>query len=364
MPLKEKHYKQMISVKSNNTLHVFYIQNYTTFLVVNSLINHENLNNDDCLFLFGRAFSPETSTIQSIDLTPFTINYSIKFWKNWNKIFLNKRSINKIVEEQIKLNYIFYFPFTQLYFVRMICDHKKCISFNCLEDGVSAYWSIKERKKIFFKNTFISLIYSVKIFFNHYFTYLPIHLIAYLRYLEKGYRIFYTIGENGFLGTRKRIVLKSVVSSKPISEYMSMQYLYAPAALVEKSSIKIETFINSMKQVFKQLQENESITIHYRFHPLTTLNSKNMNHYKEVLNGFVNIQFIEIPKGIALEDILYHNNAVLITDISSIAIYANSYKKKVITYNKIISIYEPSFQKEVDIQPLILRNLLNTCEIN
>ncbi len=345
--------------------HVFYIQNYTTFQVVNSLILEEELNKEECIFFFGRGFAPPETTIKSIDLTPFTLSYPIAFWKNWRTVYNNKKAIREIIAQEIQMKYIFYFPFTNLYFVRMICDHKNCETFNCLEDGVSAYWTVEERRNAFINDSLKSFIYAVKIFFTHYFTYFPINIISYWRYYRKGYSKFYTLGNCGFPGIANRVVLTSVKSIKPESELMSIKYLYAPAALVEKNLVTLKTFKNSLVNLFTILRENEekSIIVHYRFHPLTSMNSKNMDEYQAVFDQLPGINFVELSKHIALEDLLFHTNAALITDISSVAIYAQSFNKKIVSYNEIIASFEPNFRKVVKQQPQKLRNLLKYAEI-
>lgn len=357
MHLIERKYDNMEQVRK----HVFYIQNYTTYIAANSIITSQNLPLENCHFLFGRGFKLFSNIVSFSELSPYNIKYKLAFWKSWKKLYQYKKEIKKIILNSLDKDYIFYFPLTNFYAVRMIADHKKCVSINAIEDGASAYWSKTERKRIIFKSTFISFAYSIKIFFNHYFTYLPINIISYHRYYNR-YDKYFTLGEDGFIGYKNRIILKAEINNKPPEEYLNIKYVYAPAALVEKNIVKKEAFKNSLRVLFSKIikinsEKSKSFKVHYRFHPLTSSSKQNLKEYKDVLNEFSEIEFVEIPKEYSLEDILYYNNATLISDISSLSLYAKSFNKKILIYNDIVLSHDKNFIKEINIQPKSMKKI-------
>jgi hypothetical protein len=307
--------------------HVFYIHSQTCYITSLKVIQYSKILKEDVIFLISRNTPLYQNHYKSYHIYPIIDNwpfYTHKTLINFKWIYNRriKTIVDKIIENFIGEDFIFYSQNSRHYKYNLFISSYKCVDNRFIEDGLDMYTSYQEfnikypkplrlryllgnsilgflqnlRDRVFQKNnpfwskTGVSLIYTLS----------PLSCSQFS--VEMGLKTL----DLGKIPTK--LTFKNLSNTKPI---------IVPSALEEQMIVSNTIMCNSY---LHYLKNNSIKEVYIKWHPSHTLNSKNY-----ILKRFckANIAVDIIPDAIPLEALFSSERAFeVITHGSSLAIYA------------------------------------------
>ncbi len=127
--------------------HLFYIHSYITYFVSLEVIKYKQFNPADCVFMYGRGFSPEDAGSVALEVNiPYehhpksSFLIERQFWKSWRKLRSFDAFLGKLTSGT---GFHLYTNQTGIDFIRLFMSHRNCQGFSFIEEGLYSYYSFK-----------------------------------------------------------------------------------------------------------------------------------------------------------------------------------------------------------------------------
>ena len=281
--------------------HIFWIHSHMTYHISNSIIETNKLNLKDVIFIFSRNYKQSIKKQNAlplhceIKLKPFTLlRKPFKSYKNF-KNYLNE--INSLTDSKFQL----YIPHSLLAHIAYLINHKNCLSFNYIEEGLASYnpksfTSLNNTKPL---NKFIFKLLSLKEINDTYFI-----------LTHKKLNFCYAINKNSFKSFNNTIILSDVF--KKLETRSDIKNILVFDAILCYGEISSELYLELLERIIKHLSERNQFSIHFKFHPEQYL-EKNKNERQLIYSIFEkhpHIQFIELSRDSFIESILYSDKDI------------------------------------------------------
>jgi hypothetical protein len=317
-------------MSDRNTKHIFYIHSQTCYVISLKIVQYENLDINNVLFLLARNTPIVEPKFKHYHIYPIIDNWG--FYKLRSLLDMrwlnNRRVVNLIdnfIENVVPVNFIFYSQNGRHYKYNIFISSKKCIGNNYIEDGLDMYSSNSEfnikypnplkirhlvinktlslfqglYKRIFqLNNPFWAYNYNTKFYLLHEYS---------MKYIECNL---------------KKINLEKIRLNFICDELEDLPILL-PSALEEQN-------ICNNKHVLKSYLifcSNRNISKAYiKWHPAHTNQSK--NYFLNIFKAN-NIGIIELPNNLSMELYFSATNKLhkVISNGSSVLIYAALFGK-------------------------------------
>lgn len=285
--------------------HIFWVHSHITFLVSDLVIKHLNIQPNDLIFITGRSYKiPEKSKEYLYSLI----------------IDLNRLDEPELIN--FKEKFELYIPQTRLEGIKTILKIDNCIKYNIIEEGLLAYSYYELPPKI--------LYYKI-------LTYLgKKKRMRKLDYIHPKFKKAYCINKKAFKG----LVYNKVVLSLNLKNDRNINNHYFNEkcnvivfdGLVSYHDVTLTEILELLKIIIGFIRKTNTKKVFYKFHPVQVL-EKNKKEVLEIKNIFLetlDIEFIELPQQVILEELIFKNNKVNIFNfVSSVGFYANLAGNKV-----------------------------------
>ncbi len=305
--------------------HVFFIHSSITLKIALEIIKKDSIKKENIIFIGHRL---QTSLIlkeyRFIDLSnEFDLykdfKFSLKLIKIWSKTNRLQNLISSLTKNQ---NFNLYIPQHSLNIFQILSNHKLCVGFSYLEEGVLAYvnyskypdyYSLKKSK-----NFFLDMLYWAS------FKGATQREKQYFYFNKKKFHHAYTINPKAFPLLKDRSRLRFFPNKPNHNKKVSKPSLLILEAIVEAGFIDLESYLKLItRTVNKKLKDSE--TISYKFHPRQS--SKTKEKVLDIFNSFKesNNIFLELDSNIILEDYLEKFKPKVYHICSSAGYYAKLY---------------------------------------
>ncbi len=304
---------------------IFYVQSGIAYALSLKIIAQEDIPAKQVIFLYGRGLFYKNKYIgYNIDFLEkkFSLNF-FNGWMHMNKVFQFYQ--NLINEHQVQA-FDFYTASISKIGLTYFLKSRKLQQKYFIEDGYSAYFTQKEHDAYLEQVGFPQFSkYTLKVYINTLFK-VNIASAYQERFFKKFFDALYVANPNSFIryDLPKRIVQRPF-EHPHFQNDLKVEVLMAFSYPVEKGVISLEAYTKVLKKIVQHLVANNYKTVHYKFHPQQMNHQKNLEAYLSVYKEFSEaISFVELPKETVLESLFTHENLVLISDYSSLLIYAES----------------------------------------
>ena len=320
---------------------LFYIQSPISLLVAEKIIETYAFAPEDCVIIYGRKMKPKHSKFTNILWDDFVQVYSWNFVAGIRKQNQIKKALNQFITDHLPSSFILYTSSFSDWFIQYLLKNKKCIEFNFIEEGASAFFTQAERNSIQNATLLSSrLFYYLKIGLSHTFNYCRSPFFE--RSMLKKSHSIYTFLEEGFQEYPNRVQIDPPFQKKESLKHIKA--VFAPWYIVESGTMKKEVYFKAMYQAFNQISDLGEQVIHYKFHPQHLVKGEYLDDYHTLFSHFSDrIEFIALDNSISLENVAYSSKARFYLDVSSLAIYAKTCGSKIISYCDVLIQYDPKF---------------------
>lgn len=300
--------------------HVFFITNNTIFLTAINVIKYENLDKRDCIFLYRtgtKTFEQENfNDIKNM----FFKDIDFKIKPNPILTWIN------LLYFYVKICFItgfkpFYFYLAHSYSIsrRLMIKHFLCRGYSYLEEGLLTY------RETDFVGYYKSRYMKYMVAYN-YFNLISTQRIAF----QEEYTKAYALSPKSFPTlTRDKVVLKNLFTSLDDTTFDGATIITV-SRCSEIGITSLESELNAIKLILGKFKAKKNLFIKY--HP-----RQEPNKIKKIRVIIADVQpeygIEELPFTTSIENILHKNkNVTLVSDISSLALYAINAGHTVISY--------------------------------
>jgi hypothetical protein len=300
--------------------HIFFITNNTIFITSVNVIKHEKLDKNDCIFLYRSGSKTfEDREFNDVKKKHFKdIDFKIKpnpifSWLNLFYLYFSIAVISGFRP--------FHFYLAHSYSIsrRLILRHFLCRGFSYLEEGLLTYL---ERDFVgYYKSRFMKYMIAL-----NYFNLIPTKRIAF----QEDYTKAYALSQNSFPTlTRDKVVLENVFSSSGDGKFDNA-IIISVSRCTEIGITSMKSELKALEIMLKKVKRSEKLYIKY--HPRQEV--KKIEGIRNIISKIKPDHGIEeLPFSISIENILFNNrNITLISDISSLTVYAINAGHTVISY--------------------------------
>ncbi|PWJ40915.1 hypothetical protein [Sediminitomix flava] len=344
--------------KNKGLFHLFWVQSHITYIMANSIIAHENLNKDHCVFMLWRGYQlPEDNTISSFDY-PFLptrennpFDHGKRFWKSWKNVRLSDKSILSACDNH---PFIFYAVDLLPDEVSLIINMKKCRGYYFMEEGLYSYYPLSYLDKIFTKkekrnNWKWQFVDGLNTFFRRYKADL-----YHFNTVNKKYNGSFGMSEYSFSELPNKAVVRPQWGKSEKTESISHLIIFSPE--VYNGYISFEAYTKGFTRF---VSENclKGEVYHYKFHPNQYMSEEEISNFRLFfmqLEESYNCKFIECNPSLVVENLVFmhQSNLTVYTTLSSLAFYTYILGAKVYSFHSYISDLRSYYEKEYSILPL------------
>ncbi|MEX1002977.1 MAG: polysialyltransferase family glycosyltransferase [Crocinitomicaceae bacterium] len=339
--------------------HIFYVQSGISVAIAQKAIKQLQLNKEKCIFLTGRSVQIDGDFIVK-DTSEWSFRTSLFFFVGWWKSLKSKRLIKDFLREQQVASFKMYTASFGHWFYYLLSKDKRCKEIWALEEGRASFYTEEEFKKyvkIFHYSSPKYLTYQIKAWFNHFFVHYP-NPNKTIKILKKHDRALVT-SLKSYTYISNRIVIENPFD-RADEDYSDIKCLMAMSYPVEDGLISIENYTKAIEDTYEQIIKLGYTTIHYKFHPQQLTNPKFIESYQLCIQRFSNqINFIELPKSTILEVVAANSNATVLSDYSSLIIYADTFGNKIYSNFSLLEKQEPEIKNRLGLLPQILLDLMH-----
>ncbi|MCT4698888.1 alpha-2,8-polysialyltransferase family protein [Tenacibaculum haliotis] len=283
---------------------VFWIHSNITFLLSNLIIKNLNIDSNKCVFILFRGY-----------ILPNNI-YKIKEIRIEDNIMTNEFNYEEFYNKWLNIlnfEYKLFIPQSKEKRILALISSGNCKEYNYIEEGLLAY----NFSSSIFKIKFYSLLRCLKLRKK----------LQWLDFKHKKFKSCYTISDKAFLNSPSTIILPikpDEIKCNYIIEKKSVIIILD--GLVSFNKISLDESISLLKVIIEDVKKEDKNKIYFKWHP-EHLRLKNIKEKKRILNIFNNekeLEFIEIPQAIILENVFFtHKNILVYVYLSSLGFYAS-----------------------------------------
>ena len=322
--------------------HLFYIHSPLNYVVAKQIISFRKLLLEDCVFLYDRIepLKSETTITQYAfphDPLPAAKSFGVKkaFWEQWQHIRKFDERISQIAGNE---SFIFYALFSWGNFFYLTISHPLCRGYYFMEDGTVSLNPLSYFKPLKQKSWLRQVLYN-------------------LNFPKRGVissKLFYDLKHPKFKGvlatcesmfpdfSQKNIIEFAVNKTSHFGDY---EHVLVMDGVADFELITHETYAAAIALLPDWfIQKNiRKVYVKYQKPHLGKEDSK--RYTKAIFDKYKNdIEFIEIPSEVILEEIAFNSTANFYINISSIGFYAYLAGRSVYTWIKFIQVYDTTFE--------------------
>ncbi len=312
--------------------HVFLIHSSTTLIVAKGVIEKENIDRKDVLFLLTRGFTTNLNyrkiSCDNLFQKLENIEYS-NFYKGWS--YINK--IDDFVEDYISDSFIVYLPHIAHPFFQILSTNNKCLSVNILEEGVNCLSEKLYDNKGSFKFQIINFFFNKLKLYGKGRYFRVRSNIDFPLIHKKHLPIFYSITPNGFLHVQDYVKINvphnfiDLKNEKGFVEENSLIFVFE--AILEQGNLSNETFFNSIQQASQGITRNK---IYVKFHPAQK--KENTDKICDILSS--KSEIIVLDSSVILEfEFLRCKKLLVLGFTTSLLHYAKLFGHQIISYSSL-----------------------------
>ncbi len=269
-------------------------------------------------------------------------------------VFEKKKSeLDKLLN--LNTAFVFYNSNFSNWFCTYLRQHKTCSDVLFIEEGLSAYYEKKEFDNLIKKRFYYSVQFRLK------------QILIWAKYKGEHtinpFKTWQRIQQSSsvFSLYHKAYQHKKVVVIEPRFEYQKLntpiEILIAPSALCLKNSfLKSSEYTKGFHKLLLTLSSKGYCDIGIKYHPRQ--NPDLIVRLNKTAQNLHQINLVEIEQTSSIESLIASNNLILITDISSVAIYNTLLNNKTYTYRSYLSSESSKFKNLFNSLPAKLRNIL------
>jgi len=325
--------------------YVFYVENGVAMAIVQQYINEKELNSQDVIIFLGRSLIIE-SKFSSFDLSYLEFRTSWFFIRGWSKTYSVKRQINSILAELNVGEYIFHTSSISKLSCFFLMNHKHCTSLINIEEGRAAFYSEFEFKKYikqFYYSNWKYSLYQFKCFLNYFFLHYPNPNKTISSLKLNNNALVSSVYSYNYVANR--YIVKDLFKNTSV-DYSFVKCLMSFSYPVEDGYIKLDEYLNALRETFLKLKNRGVNIIHYKYHPQQFKYPDNIKAYNNLLNEFSNeVKFVSLDASTIMEVLIANSNAILLSDYSSTMIYTVSFGNEIISNFNLIKKYRTSDKK-------------------
>lgn len=287
--------------------HIFWAHSHITYLVSLLVIKYLDIPVNDIVFITYRGYKLPKEKIKGEFL-----------------VFFEVKTLNSQKLISFKHKFELYVPHTKIDGFEEGVKLNNCVNYNIIEEGVLAYIHYDNPIKVIYQK--ITKFIGVK------------RSLRMLDYAHSKFKSVYCVDDKAFRGVSKnnKVVLPFLfdnnINVNPINTKCGIIVF---DGLVYYEIITLEKLLELLAILILSIQKTNQDKIFYKFHPDQLLegNEKEIIEIQKKFSKVNEIEFIELPQEVILEEILFTNNKVTIYNfVSSIGFYAS------LTGNKVYSL--------------------------
>ncbi|TPE44708.1 hypothetical protein [Pontibacter mangrovi] len=326
--------------------HLFYIHSHITFIVSLQVIKYKKLKHEDCVFMYGRKFVPESDSLGIKHITVPYVQQPVnsfavekRFWKGWAKL----HGFNKLIEQLIgKSEYHVYTHQTGMDFIRMFMSHKQCSGFSLIEEGVVSYLTLDKVNKELRPVGKATWRYEALKWVNYWG-----RLSFTIRFFDPGYAHAFGLSPSSFPGFPRKKLLPLAIENA--ADELPYKHVLVLDASVENKLTTAESMQMALKKTLDWLEKNGVRELWVKYHPEQVEKPASSVLYKDIFASYESrITIREIPQQVCLELLAGSQELKELTFyvfVSSVGIYAAMCGRKVYSFANFIAEADENYHK-------------------
>lgn len=314
--------------------HVFLVHSTTTELVSRAVLRRERVPEGDELLLCSRRHVPAGPRLR---WKPIHYRHNPESFPSCTNP-LRSRALRRRFDLAVANwvggeRFVFYTPQTSQRFMQLLMSHPLCTGFSFIEEGLGSY---KTRDQVDRSEPPRALSRWDRVCFGgrlrdgHFFA--------------AGHRNAFGVGEEVFPGFEKRVILDGAFDTVSPELPAGVECILVLSGLPAYGLLDLSVETRALERALDDCHAAGIRRVHYRYHPSftgSTLTAPYMALFERHAERFL---FEELPAPIVLEAIRPAvPGLVILTNVSSIAIYAARNGCSVLSYARYVEKEDPPF---------------------
>ncbi len=318
--------------------HVFLVHSGITEFVAQAVGRQQRISREDSFFLCSRGHVPADAAAR---WTPIDYRHNPEsFPSRANPLrsrALRRRFDRAVAEWAGGERFVFYTPQTSQRFMQLLMSHPLCAGFSFIEEGLGSYKTREEVDRAEPPrqlSRWDQVCFGARLRDGHFFA--------------DGHRQAFGIRDEVFPGFAGRVILDGVFDRVAAGLPEDVECVLVLSGLPAYGLLDLGDETRALERALDDCQARGIRRIHYRFHPAFT-GSPLVAPYRALFARHAErFTFAELPSRVVLEAMRPSDGGlVVLTNVSSIAIYAARNGCSVLSYARYVAVENPPFGETI-----------------
>jgi hypothetical protein len=341
--------------------HLFFVHSFATYYCSLGIINHLELDGEDCVFVGGRDFQfpyvPEGSKVRDLAYRGIL---NLGSWRNLLKaISAIKLGDREIRDAAGNMPFHAYIPHSYYHPIHVVISHRLCDGYSYLEEGVTSYYEPGSIDALYPPNVFrkrsrafTSLLYPGR--FPKKYT-----------FFHEGYCAAYGMTDASFPSWERRVVLTNSLFNK--GEHLRANQSSSPIlvfdGVVELGMTSVEALVAGVSDFLVWLAKTGCGELRYKLHP-SQLGTESENRLEDIFGEWgTKLKIHQLDRSASLEDLFAAEDCDVYVLNSAAAIYASAAGRWVGGINRFIGRHDSKYSSSVSKLPPAYLSLIDLIDV-